>query len=218
MLMDGDVTGLIHEAHEAQMERVRGRTVAAPVQPHSFSKTARAAALGGSGDLGRACKMAFTYGIEADPEVAASFLTKMTLRARHYHVPLHPSSLKPAKNSIPMTAVAEAFSKISKNVSAHRDGWISELLRDAAQRPSIASHLRKFTELFSTGALPKNLWYYLSPALMYPFHKLMLEDRIDPKDPTLRPVTVRSVWTRFGCMVLIMMNMMAVAAQLLLLH
>ena len=53
---------------------------------------------------------------------------------------------------------------------------------------------------------------------MYPFHKLVLEDRIDPKDPALRPVTVGSVLTRFGCRVLVGMNRIAVAAQLLLSH
>ena len=106
--------------------------------------------------------------------------------------------MKPAKNFIPLTAVAEAFSKMPKKSAAHRDGWTWELLRDAAQRPSMASHLRKFTELFSNGALPKNHWTYLASALMYPFHKLMLEDRIDLKDPALRPVTVGSVLTRFG--------------------
>ena len=53
---------------------------------------------------------------------------------------------------------------------------------------------------------------------MYPFHKLMPEDRMDPKDPALRPVIVGSVLTRFGCRVLVRMNMMAVAAQLLMSH
>jgi hypothetical protein len=51
--------------------------------------------------MGRACKVAFTFGIEADLEVAASFLAKLTLQAKLSHVPLHPSSLKPAKNSTP---------------------------------------------------------------------------------------------------------------------
>ncbi len=87
-----------------------------------------------------------------------------------------------------------------------------------AQRPSTASHLRKFNELFSNVALPKNLWTYLASALMYPFHNLMMEERIDPKDPALRPVTVGSVLTRFGCRVLVRMNKLAVAAQLLLSH
>jgi hypothetical protein len=58
----------------------------------------------------------------------------------------------------------------------------------------------------------------MASILMYPFHKLMLEDRIDPKDPALRPVTVRSVLTRFGCRVLVRMNKMAVAAVPLLSH
>jgi hypothetical protein len=190
MLSVGGVYGLIYDAHEAQTERVRGRTSAASAQPHSFSKTARAIALAGAREFGRACKVVFAYGIEADPEVAASFLAKMTLRARHSHVPLHPSSLKPETNSIPLTAVADAFSKMPKKSAAYRDGWTWELLRDAAQRPSTASNLRKFSELFSNGTLPKNLWSYLAFVLMYPFHKLMLEGRIDPKDLALRPITV----------------------------
>ena len=78
--------------------------------------------------------------------------------------------------------------------------------------------MRKFTELFSNGALPKNLWTCLASALMYPFHKLMSEDRVDPKDPALRPDTVGSVLTHLGCRVLVRMNRMAVAAQLLLSH
>jgi hypothetical protein len=156
--------------------------------------------------------------LEADPEVAASFLAKLTLQAKHSHVPLHPSSPKPAKNSILLTSITEAFSKMPKKSASYRDGWTWEFLRDATQRPSIASHLRKFTELFSNGALPKNLRTYMASALMYPFHKFMPEDRVDPKDPALRPVIVGSVLTRFGCRVLVRMNRMAVAANLLLSH
>jgi len=58
----------------------------------------------------------------------------------------------------------------------------------------------------------------MASTLMYLFHKLMLEERIDPKDPALHPVTVGSVLTRFGCMVLVKMNKIAVATQLLLSH
>jgi hypothetical protein len=76
--------------------------------------------------------VAFTYGIEADPEVAATFLAKLTLRARQSNVPLQPSSLKPAKNSIPLFAVSDAFSKMPKKSAAHKDGWTWELRRDAA--------------------------------------------------------------------------------------
>ena len=71
------------DSHEAQIERVRNRTAAVSTQPHSFSKVARDAALAGAGELGRACKVVFTYGVEADPEVAASFLSKLALLARH---------------------------------------------------------------------------------------------------------------------------------------
>jgi hypothetical protein len=56
----------------------------------------------------------------------------------------------------------------------------------------------------------------MASALMYSFHKLvMLEDRLDPKDPALRPVTLGSVLTRFGCRVLVRMNRLSVASHLL---
>jgi len=116
------------------------------------------------------------------------------------------------KKSFPPIEVTEVLSKISKKFAARRDGWTWELLRDAAQRPSAASHLRKLAELFSNEALPKNLWSYRASDLMYPFHKLILEERIDPTNPALRHVTVGSVLTRFNCIVLVRMNMMAVAA------
>ena len=102
--------------------------------------------------------MAFTYGLETNPDVAAKFLKKLTLKSRHEHIALHASHLKPAKNLIPL-----------------KDGWAWELLRDAASRPSTTSLLRQFTELFSSGALPRNLWTYLASALMYPFHKKLQE-------------------------------------------
>jgi hypothetical protein len=170
------------------------------------------------GEVGRACKVAFTYGVESDPEVAASFLAKLTLPARHAHISPHTSGRRPARNVIPLQAVSDAFSRMPKKSAAHRDGWTWELLRDAAQRPSTAAHLRKFAELFSNGALPKHLWTYLASALLYPFHKLILEDRVDPKKPALRPVTVGTVLTRFGCRVLVRMGRLAVAEQLLLSH
>jgi hypothetical protein len=53
---------------------------------------------------------------------------------------------------------------------------------------------------------------------MCPFHKLLREERIDPKDLAHRPVTVGYVLTRFGCRVLVRMNRVIVAAQLLLSH
>jgi hypothetical protein len=53
---------------------------------------------------------------------------------------------------------------------------------------------------------------------MYPFHKLLLEDRVDPKDPALRPNFEGSTLTRYGSRVLVRMNRTAVAALLLLSH
>ena len=117
----------------------------------SFSKTARAAILAGAGEVERACKVVFTYGLETDPEVAAKFLKKLTLQAHHIHITPHSSNFKPAKNLIFAKAVSKAFSGMPKKADAHRDGWAWELLRDAATRPSTAALLKKFAEYFSNG-------------------------------------------------------------------
>ena len=107
---------------------------------------------------------------------------------------------------------------MQKKSVAHKDGWTWELLRDAASRPTTAALLRKFAEQFSNGALPKDLWTYLMSALMYPFHKKLPEERISTTDLALRPVTIGSVITRFGCRILVRMNRLAVAEVLLLSH
>jgi len=64
----------------------------------------------------------------------------------------------------------------------------------------------------------KNLWTYLASTLMYPFHKKLPEERISTTNPALRPVTVGSVITRFGCRILVRMNRLAVAEVGLLSH
>jgi len=78
--------------------------------------------------------------------------------------------------------------------------------------------LKNFAEHFSNGALPKDLWAYLASALLYPFHKKLPEERSSTTDPVLRPIIVGAVLTRFGCTVMVRMNRLAVAAELLLSH
>ena len=102
--------------------------------------------------------------------------------------------------------------------AAHRDGWTWELLRNAAQAPSTAALLRKFAEHFSNGALPQDMWAYLASAVVYPFHKKLPEERTSVTDPALRPVTVGSVLTRFGCKVIVRMKRVAIATDSLLSH
>jgi hypothetical protein len=62
------------------------------------------------------------------------------------------------------------------------------------------------------------MWAYLASALLYPFHKKLPEERTSVTDPALRPVTVGSVLTRFGCRAMMRMNRVAAAAELLLSH
>ncbi len=58
----------------------------------------------------------------------------------------------------------------------------------------------------------------MASALLYPFHKKLPEERTSITDPALRPVTIGSVLTRFGCRVIVRMNIVAAAAELLLSH
>ena len=114
--------------------------------------------------------------------------------------------------------VTDAFSGMPNMLVAHRDGWTWKILKDVAQTPSTATLLRKFAECFSNGALSQDIWAYLASSLLYPFHKKLPEKRTSMTDPTLRPVTVGYVLTRFGYRVMVRMNRMAVAAELLLSH
>jgi hypothetical protein len=81
LLLAGDIHRLILDSHEAQADRILSSINSASTDTPTFSKTARAAILAGVGQVGRACKVAFTYGLETDPDVAAKFLKKLTLQA-----------------------------------------------------------------------------------------------------------------------------------------
>jgi len=85
---------------------------------------------------------------------------------RHVHIPAHVPKVKPPTNRIPLKAVMETFFGMPKKSAAHRGGWTWELLRDAAQTLSTAFLLRSFTERFSNGAMPADLWAYLAPTLL----------------------------------------------------
>ncbi len=63
MLSARDAEGLIRDAHDAQTARVAKDIAAFSELKVTFSKTYRAASLAGMGEVGRACKVAFTYGI-----------------------------------------------------------------------------------------------------------------------------------------------------------
>ncbi len=106
--------------------------------------------------MGKACKAAFTYGMETDPEIAARFLSKLTLKQRHSHISMHISTVNPSANKIPAKAITDAFLGMPKKFAAHRDGWTWEALRDAASHESTTSLLRQFAERFSNGKLPKD--------------------------------------------------------------
>ncbi len=89
----------------------------------TFSKTARAAILAGDGEVGRAYKVAFIYGLETDPSVAAKFMKKLTLQARHPHITPNSVNLKPAKNLTSQKAVSDVVWGMPKQSASHIDGW-----------------------------------------------------------------------------------------------
>jgi hypothetical protein len=78
MLKEGMIAVLVSEAHEAQTGRVAKVTKAASFSASTttFSKKARATILAGAGAVGRACKLAFSYGLKTDPGIAAEFMAK----------------------------------------------------------------------------------------------------------------------------------------------
>ncbi len=59
--------------------------------------------------MARACKLAFSYGLESDPVIVAKFLDKLTLKKKHAHILDFVARVKPAGNSIPLNAVTDAF-------------------------------------------------------------------------------------------------------------
>jgi len=101
MLREGEVGTILNEAHEAHVGRVAKQTEAhsKSTSRTSFSKTARTAILAGARAMGRACKLAFSYGLESDPAIAAKFLFKLTLKKKHDHILEFVARVKPTGTS-----------------------------------------------------------------------------------------------------------------------
>ncbi len=144
--------------------------------------------------------MAFSYGTESDPIVAATFLAKLTRTVPHTHVPMPPSSFKTAFLPVPIKAVTYAFTHtgMPKKSAPHKDGLTWELFRGMANRPKIDDLPRKFVELFANGKLPKPLWKFLSTTNITLFHKLAQAERDLLKDPRLRPIIIGALLCRFS--------------------
>jgi hypothetical protein len=78
MQMEGQVDAILREAHDSHVTSVACRVNALTQPSQSFPLTARADAFAGCGAVGKACKLAFSYGTETDPDVAGTFLAKLT--------------------------------------------------------------------------------------------------------------------------------------------
>ncbi len=138
MLTNARVSDLINDAHDSQVTKV-ARRIHDIIQPApSFPLTSRAVSLAGCGTVGKACQLAFSYGTESDPLNAATFLAKLTRDTLHTHFPVPPPTYKSEFIPIPLKAVSDAFTRMPKKSSPHRDGWTWELFRDVDGRPSTA--------------------------------------------------------------------------------
>ena len=93
--------------------------------------------------------------MERNPNVAATFLSKLTLKNRHAHTLPYIPKINPVVKCIPIKVVTYAFFGMPKKSAGHIDGWTWELLRDAAQTDSMAILPRRCVEHFSNGNLPK---------------------------------------------------------------
>jgi hypothetical protein len=211
LFMDGQIEDILIEAHDSQVTRVACHIHALTQPPQTFPRTAKAAALAWSGVVGKACRLAFSYGTESDPIVATTFLTKLTRTIPHTHVPLPSPSYKTAFVPIPIKAVIETFACMPKKSAPHIDGWTWELFMDMSNRPKTADLLRKFVELFLNGKLPKPLWKFLSTAIMISFHKLALAERDMLADPRLRPITIGALLCRFSVRTFLRMKRKGIA-------
>ena len=122
MLTSGRVSDLINDAHESQVNRV-ARKIHNITQPApTFPLTPGAASLAGCGAVRKACQLAFSYGNESNPVIAATFLAKLTRATLHTHIPAPPSSYKSEFVRIPLKAVIDAFTGMPKKSAPHRDG------------------------------------------------------------------------------------------------
>ncbi len=132
MFNSGEIAELIHEAHDLQVTRVACRVHVLTEPASSLPLAARAASLAGCGVTRKACKLAFSYGTESDPVVAATFLAKLTRKTPHSHVPVPPSTFKTPFMPISTKAVSDAFTCMPKKSAPRTDGWTWELFREAA--------------------------------------------------------------------------------------
>jgi len=153
--------------------------------------------LAGCGVVGKACKLAFSYGTKSDPIVAATFMTMLTRTVPHTHVPLPLSSYKTAFVPIPIKAVTDAFTCMPKKSAPHMDGWSWGFFRDMVGRPKTSELLRTIVELFVNGKLPKPLWKFLSTSTTILFHNLALVERDLLQDPRMCPITIGALLCQF---------------------
>ena len=133
---------LLEAAHDSQVKRIARRIHDITMPAVSFTQAARATTLAGCGAVGKACKIAFSYGTESDPTVAATFLAKLTRSDPHTHVPPPPSAFITPFVPIPIKVVSDAFIGMPKKSAPMRDRWTWELSKDAASWTSTTDLLR----------------------------------------------------------------------------
>jgi hypothetical protein len=182
---------------------------------YTFPQTFRDATLAGCGVVCKACRLAFSYGTESDPTIAASVLAKLTRTIPHTYGSPPPSSYNTAFVPIIVKGVTDAFTCMPKKSAFHKNLWTWRLFRDMANRPKTADLLRSFIELFVNGKLLKPMWKFLSTAIVIPFHKIVQIERALLKDPRLRPITIGALLCGILVRVVLRMKRKCIANRLL---
>ncbi len=122
--------------------------------------------------VGHSYKIAFSFGREKEPKVAAKILNNLMLQERHSHIQIYELKVRPPASCIQLKDGTNDFSEMPiKKSAAHHDGWTWKLLWDATQAPATMTLHRKFAEYFSNRECTKHIWAYMPSALMYSFRK-----------------------------------------------
>jgi hypothetical protein len=87
MFNESHISELLGEAHDSHVTRVAYRIRTLTIPTSAFPLAARVASLAGCGSVGKAYKLAFSYGKESDPVVVATFLAKLSRTTSQTHVP-----------------------------------------------------------------------------------------------------------------------------------
>ena len=169
--------------------------------------------------MGKACRLALSYGVETDPARAAESLEALHRPSPHDHIafPQLPPRFA-AKTTFTVKTTADGLRKHPTCSATHRDFWSWELIADCMRHSDTALLLSKYCTRFCSGDLPPGFKKYLSSGVLMAFHKDPPEIRALSTLLRHRPITIGSVLTRFPVRALLKLNREAILSHLISSH